>query len=134
MGMLPRSVICEPLTRTIVDVGIAAAMEQYRTLRREQPEAYEFGEGELNNLGYQLLSRDMLTQAIGVFQLNVESYPEAFNPHDSLGEAYLAAGELDLAVASYERSLELNPDNDSAVQALRAIRGDEPPADKQKDD
>jgi glyoxylase-like metal-dependent hydrolase (beta-lactamase superfamily II) len=123
-----RPSICEPLSRTILDEGIAAAMEQYRMLRREQPEAYEFGEGELNNLGYQLLSRSMVEEAVGVFKLNVESYPESFNPHDSLGEAYLAAGETNLARASYERSLELNPDNESAVQALQAIRESEPPA------
>jgi glyoxylase-like metal-dependent hydrolase (beta-lactamase superfamily II) len=129
-----RPSICEPLTRTIVDKGIAAAVEQYRALRREHPEAYDFGEGELNNLGYQLLSRAMVAEAIGVFTLNVESYPDAFNPHDSLGEAYVEAGELDLAVASYERSLELNPDNESAVQALQAIRDSESRADPQGDE
>ena len=57
-----------------------------------------------------------------IFKLNVEAFPEAFNPHDSLGEAYMVAGQKELAIASYERSLEWNPDNTNAVAALARLR------------
>jgi cytochrome c-type biogenesis protein CcmH/NrfG len=45
-------------------------------------------------------------------------YPEAFNTHDSLGEAYMVDGQHELAVAAYEKSLELNPDNENARQMM----------------
>jgi cytochrome c-type biogenesis protein CcmH/NrfG len=31
--------------------------------------------------------------------------------YDSLGEAYMKKGEKELAIANYQKSLELNPDN-----------------------
>jgi hypothetical protein len=37
----------------------------------------------------------MVSEAIEFFKLNVAAYPGSFNPYDSLGEAYLAAGETE---------------------------------------
>jgi tetratricopeptide (TPR) repeat protein len=45
--------------------------------------------------------------AIAVFELNVEEYPEAPNPYDSLGDAYRAAGRLEVAKRQYERAVAL---------------------------
>ena len=43
-------------------------------------------------------------------------------PHDSLGEGLMIAGDIDGAIASYERSLELNPGNANAVDMIARIR------------
>jgi glyoxylase-like metal-dependent hydrolase (beta-lactamase superfamily II) len=114
--------ICEPLSLVLVDAGPAAAVKRYRELKRDQSGTYDFGEDQLNTLGYELLARSMVEEAIAIFKLNIEAYPKAFNPYDSLGEAYLAAGETELAISNYERSLELNPDNNNAVEVLRTLR------------
>ena len=50
------------------------------------------------------------------------AYPEAFNPYDSLGEAHMIAGHHDLAVANYQHSLDLNPDNTNAVAMLARLQ------------
>jgi glyoxylase-like metal-dependent hydrolase (beta-lactamase superfamily II) len=117
-----RPSISAPLTETIVSDGIEAAVERYHRLKSQRRDDYDFAENQLNTLGYQLLARSMVSEAIEVFKLNVAAYPEAFNPYDSLGEAYLAAGDTELAVANYSKSLELNPDNDNARQVLHEIR------------
>ncbi|TMP63115.1 serine hydrolase, partial [Pseudoalteromonas sp. S1649] len=49
-------------------------------------------ERSLNSFGYELMPMDALDAAITVFELNNQSYPDAANTYDSLGEAYLAAG------------------------------------------
>ena len=36
----------------------------------------------------------------------------------------MAAGNTELAIANYERSLELNPDNTNAVAMLARLRGE----------
>ena len=59
--------------------------------------------------------------AIAVFALNVEQYPDAFNTYDSLGEAYREAGQIELAVQNYEKSLELNAGNENGRRALREM-------------
>jgi len=57
-----------------------------------------------------------------VFELNVRQYPEASNPYDSLGEAYAADGQVQLAISNYEKSLALDANNSNAVQQLAKLR------------
>jgi len=116
--------ICAPVSQALVDLGIDAAVLLYRRLKVDETDIWNFAEDQLNTLGYQLLQRSMIEEAIEVFRLNVESYPERPNTHDSLGEAYAEAGEIDLAIASYERCLELAPYNANAVFMLKQLRGD----------
>ncbi len=46
-------------------------------------------------------------QAIAVFRRNVEVYPESANVYDSLGDAYDAAGMLELARDNYAMAVKL---------------------------
>jgi CubicO group peptidase (beta-lactamase class C family) len=78
----------------------------------------------LNNFGYSLLEAKKLQDAIRIFQLNVAEFPENANVYDSLGEAYMDAGQRDLAIQNYERSLKLNPKNDNAVAKLKQLRSE----------
>ena len=48
-------------------------------------------------------------------------HPDAFNTYDSLGEAYMKAGQRDRAIKNYRKSLELNPDNVGAVEMLKKL-------------
>jgi tetratricopeptide (TPR) repeat protein len=59
--------------------------------------------------------------AIALFTLNVEMYPDGFNTYDSLAEAYVAQGDRDAAISNYRTSLTLNPNNTNAVLALKAL-------------
>jgi D-alanyl-D-alanine-carboxypeptidase/D-alanyl-D-alanine-endopeptidase len=53
--------------------------------------------------------------------LNVEAYPASYNTYDSLGEAYMANGDKELAIRSYKKSLELYPKNTNAVEMLKKL-------------
>ena len=116
--------ICEPLTATLVEFGIDSVAAEYRRIKAEMPDGYDYGENQLNMLGYQLMQRNMLKAAVEVFKLNVEAYPESFNPYDSLGEAYMAGGDKEQAIINYEKSLELNPENANAVQQLKVLKSE----------
>ena len=48
--------------------------------------------------------------------------PDSWNVFDSLAEAYMRDGQNDLAVRNYNRSIELNPDNENGKQMLEQIR------------
>ncbi len=105
-----------------------AAVQRHREFEESRSEEYDFGETQLNELGYRYLGEGETEIAVQVFKLNVECYPDAYNAFDSLGEGYMEAGQTDLAIENYERSLELNPDNDNARQMLERLT-DDPPAE-----
>ncbi len=98
------------------------AIRQVLAERSAQTPKYYFYEAQINAAGYRFLQAGKVPQAITIFRANRDLFPDAWNVHDSLGEALLAAGETDVAIASYEKSLELNPQNTSATNALARIR------------
>jgi len=57
-----------------------------------------------------------------ILELNARRYAGSWNAHDSLGEAYMKAGRATDAVRSYERSLQLNPNNANARKMLEALK------------
>jgi tetratricopeptide (TPR) repeat protein len=117
----PRKSIAETLSATISSSGIDAAVKQYHDLRAAAPATYDFDEPELNGLGYQLIRVKKFKEAIRIFQLNVDVYPHSSNVYDSLGEAYMDDGDKPLAIANYQKSLELNPNNRGAVAMLHKL-------------
>jgi tetratricopeptide (TPR) repeat protein len=60
--------------------------------------------------------------AIEVFKQNATDFPQSSNVHDRLGKAYAVNGERNLAIRSYERSIELNPANTNGIEALKKLR------------
>jgi len=79
-------------------------------------------ESELNACGYVLLMRGEVKEAITVFRINVNLFPQSSNCFDSLGEAYLVAGLKDDSIACYERAVELDPKNDNSIKQLALLR------------
>ena len=116
----PKMSIAAVLEKTIGEKGIDAAVAEYRDLKTKQS-AYDFAEPELNTLGYRLMATGKLKEAVEVFKLNVEAYPQGFNTYDSLAEAYMNLNERDLAIKNYKKSLELNAKNTSAIEALKKL-------------
>jgi CubicO group peptidase (beta-lactamase class C family) len=120
----------EPQSAAVVLVAISnlrspqAALARYAELKKAGASSpYLLDENTLIRLGYQLLSSGQTAPAIQTFQQEVRDYPQFWNAYDSLGEAYLKAGEKDLAIENYEKSLQLNPQNQNGVETLKKIRG-----------
>jgi tetratricopeptide (TPR) repeat protein len=119
----PVRLVREELQRILDEADAATAIARYHELKASRP-ADAFNESLLNTLGYRLLRAERVDEAIEIFTLNVEEYPDAFNTYDSLGEAYMVAGELELAIENYERSIALNPDNTNGKAMLERIRAE----------
>src|SRR6185503_5881069 len=93
----------------------------------EDAAAASLPERRVNEIGYVLLQRKRLPEAIATFELNARRFEDSWNAHDSLGEAYAVASDRERAIASYERSLQLNPQNANAAQMLKKLRAPAPP-------
>lgn len=106
---------------TLMSEGVSAAVAKYRQLKKEHPDDYDFSEKTLNSLGYYLLKQARVADAIEIFKLNVEVYPQSSNVYDSLAEGYMLNKDRDLAIKYYKKSLELNPKNTNAVEMLKKL-------------
>lgn len=100
--------------------GLEAGIKKYREWKTKEPN--RFNERMLNEIGYYFLNKKMNTEAIEVFKLNVEAYPNSSNVYDSLGEAYMQSGNKNLAITNYEKSIKLNPDNQNGIDALKKLK------------
>jgi Predicted membrane protein (DUF2306) len=116
-----RKSVAQILAGTIASGGIDEAIKQYHELKAVRSGGYNFDEDELNTLGYQLIRSHKFKEAIRIFQLNVEAYPQSGNVYDSLAEGYMDDGDKTLAIANYEKSLELNPKNRNGVLMLEKL-------------
>jgi len=121
----------DPIKRAIISVigpisasqGGQAAAAKYRELRANSRDHYRWDEGDINVLGYELLGTGRTKDAIEIFKLNVETYPESANTYDSLAEAYMNDGQKELAITNYRKSVELNPKNEGGIEALKKLEG-----------
>jgi tetratricopeptide (TPR) repeat protein len=106
--------------------GLQATIDDYAALRKKfyGRNAYDFGEGSLNNFGYTVLDKNDAAGAIQIFKLNAEQFPQSGNVWDSLGDGYMKAGDLKNARENYEKALALDPMDKNAKEVLRKL--DEP--------
>jgi dienelactone hydrolase len=115
--------------------GVGAAVQLFYDTVERNPRAIVIPEGQLNLLGYVHLQAGRTAQAIQLFRLNTMLYPKSANTFDSLGDAYLANGQNELALRSSEKAIALLKDDrvgeerkkairDSAEQKIAKLKGD----------
>jgi Tfp pilus assembly protein PilF len=120
--------ILEKVKKMIAANDIAGAHAAVKAFRADPVYKYANVERDINLLGYQLLGSNKLTEALEVFKINTEAYPESFNTWDSLAEAYLQHGDKELAEKNYQKSLDLNPRNGNARDVLNRLHAAKPAA------
>jgi tetratricopeptide (TPR) repeat protein len=60
-------------------------------------------------------------EALKLFKLLADYFPDSSTAYDSLGEVYLALKNTKPAINSFQRSLELDPDNNNAKRRLAEL-------------
>lgn len=108
-----------PVADAFAEGGPEAAVAAFEAARASGD--YEVDENILNDLGYDRLGDGDVEGALVLFRANVAAFPDAWNPHDSLGEALREAGDTEASIASYQRALDLNPGAASARTALEEM-------------
>lgn len=107
------------------EVGVDSAAQRYRHLREEfaLSGSYDFGEWETNQVAEQLTAEGRIHDAIAIYELNAAFYPESASIAASLADLYEREGDVEAAIRSYERVLELRPGHRGAQARLEALRG-----------
>jgi tetratricopeptide (TPR) repeat protein len=74
---------------------------------------------DLNILGYYLMNRQRLDDALAIFLFNIELYPDVANCYDSLAECYMNRNENDKAIKYYKLAYEKLPADTTANEEFR---------------
>ena len=106
--------------------GFSQAAAVYAAMRKEKSD-FKLEETAVNSWGYELMADSHLPEAIDLFKLNAQNYPDSGDAFDSLGEAYMESGQTQLAVESYKKSLEKAPMNENAKEKLKELEAKAPP-------
>lgn len=104
-------------------LSIQKQIELYKKLKKEKLNEYNFeNEDELTMYAYSYLWGNQPKNALEVFLLIAEQFPNSANAYDSLGEVYLALGNKELSLFNYTKALKMNPDNFNAEDQIELIR------------
>jgi Flp pilus assembly protein TadD len=87
--------------------GFDAAVALVDRYRRELPDETVVDADTFNGVGYRLIAGRRFPEAIGIMRLVVYAYPDSANAADSLADAYIAAGQKDLARATLRQALKV---------------------------
>jgi len=98
--------------------GWEKAGQAYYDDRKRNPDSDLLNEAVLNRMGYGLLGQKKTADAIAVFKLAAKNYPNSVNVYDSLGDAYVADGQSEEALAVSRKELAL-AQSDSSLTADR---------------
>jgi tetratricopeptide (TPR) repeat protein len=94
----------------------------YNSLVSQNP-TFKINEGQLNNLGLQLIFNPAKSETgIKVFLFAIKMFPLSANLWDSFAEAYLYVKDYPNAKNSFEQSLQLNPENQNAKTRLLELK------------
>ena len=85
-------------------------------------------EGSISALGADRTDKKRFADGVAIQQLATTLFPTSYRAFDRLGDAQRAAGDSAAAIASYRKSLELNPqstnaEREAAQATMRKIEG-----------
>jgi len=101
--------------------GIPAAIVEYFRLKSDTHTFIVPDREYVLNIGRQVAERGDLDNAVLILRAAITEHPESWEAHDALGETYMMKGDTTLAVQSFRKSLQLNPQNTRAMEVLKKL-------------
>ena len=110
--------LTSPLYREILDRGVEAGQKFFADMEKggQAPK-----ETVINAVAYNLFYNGRKSEAIRLFEFNTLIFPKSWNAWDSYGEALQDSGNIELAIRSFRKSVELNPENKNAIDKIREL-------------
>lgn len=83
-------------------------------------DAYDIDDpSDLNILGYYLMNRQRMDEALAIFKFNLELYPGVANCYDSLAECFMNRDENEQAIKYYKLAYEKLPADTTATEEFK---------------
>jgi polyisoprenoid-binding protein YceI len=108
------------LYKAISDKGLEAGLKLFDELKKD-PNA-KLNQYSLHNAGYLILKEGRTDLAVDVLRKNIEMFPSEKNLYDYYAEALAESGNLTEAKIYYQKSLDMDAENQNASEILRHLQ------------
>jgi CubicO group peptidase (beta-lactamase class C family) len=112
------------LAQKIDSKGIKYAEAYFEDTVKNNLDNFIYGSYPLNRLGHGYLNEDNFEAALAVFEINIQLFPESWNVYESYADALRRVNRLKESLANYQKSLELNPQNNNVLKAISEIENE----------
>lgn len=129
---LPKKNLTRTYGKQLVTKGSSRAAEMLGKLSKDTAN-YDLEKEELIKLGYEFLGdvnpfrfpvKPKSDEALEVFKQCIRLFPDYWNSYDSYGDALARTGNTELAIRMYQKSIELNPQNEAGKKILQKLLTD----------
>jgi tetratricopeptide (TPR) repeat protein len=111
------------LKQVIDEKGIEEGIKELQKMKDEKRSynKYIIQEWVIKSVGLQYLAEKKFEEAIEVFKLNLQEYPDSWEVYSDLASAYLKNDNIPLAIQNYQKALEKKPDEKKIAEILKKL-------------
>lgn len=106
---------------TYEEMDLNNALKALREMKTQENKYYVLFP-EIDQYAYRMMLDNRLDEALDIFKVMAELFPNSDIAFDSLGEVYMRKENNEMAIKSFKKSLELNPDNRNASAKLKTLQ------------
>ena len=81
---------------------------------------FSYGSFPLNRLG-RIYLKENIDASIAIFEINIKLFPNDWNTYNNYGEALRKKGRLEESLESYQKSVQLNPENQTGLNLITEL-------------
>ena len=110
------------VSESLIQKGLDGIQEHYKALSEKFGYEIPVLPRVYNLLGYDLIKKKKINEAIEVFELCIKAYPLYWYAYSNLGYCFMLEGNKELAIKNLEKALELNPSDKISAQRLKRLK------------
>jgi CubicO group peptidase (beta-lactamase class C family) len=97
--------------------------EVQKTFRdyKEQDHKFSIKQDRINGVGFKFVRAKKYTLGLAILDFNASQFPRSPFVYESLGEAYMMAGNKPMALKNFKKLLELDPRNSDAKKRINEL-------------
>lgn len=109
-------------TKRVIDATVTGGVAAGIKLAGESNGKLQLRETVIDRWAYHKLFDKKNQEALALFQLNTRSFPQSSGALYSLAEGYRLTGDKDKAIATFERYLQLEPNDTDVVGKVKVLK------------
>ncbi len=122
INYIPQKSLNAILMEALTEGGVNLAIKRFREFKAQPINRHADTEQPILEAAGRLLDEKKNEETAAILQIYIEENPRSFEAYYALGEAYFRAGKKELAIANFERALQLKPKSYNIAERLRQAK------------